>query len=138
LLHFAADQVRPQGLAAGGMAGIKLGAGARAVFFGAVDPTTAEVLTVSSSTQTIAGADPGRAKLSSFEQFPGKGRATGGVRCHAFLKGEDVLQLAWVGTDPLAVGADGSARTLPEGGAKRDASGTLLDSPLGSVGTPIA
>ena len=137
LLHFAADQVRPQGLAAGGMAGIKLSAGARAVFFGAVDPSTAEVLTVSSSTQTIAGADPGRAKLSSFEQFPGKGRATGGVRCHAFLKGEDVLQLAWVGTSPLAVGADGSARTLPPGGAKRDASGTPLDSPVGSVGTTI-
>ncbi len=137
LLHFGADQVRPQGLAAGGMAGIKLGAGARALFFGAVDATTAEVLTVSSSTQTIAGADPGRAKLSLFEQFPGKGRATGGVRCHAFLKGEDVLQLAWVGARPLAVGADGSARTLPEGGAKRDASGSLLDSPIGSVGTPI-
>lgn len=137
LLHFGADQVRPQGLAASGMAGIKLGAGARALFFGAVDASTAEVLTVSSSTQTIAGADPGRAKLSLFEQFPGKGRATGGVRCHAFLKGEDVLQLAWVGARPLAVGADGSARTLPAGGAKRDASGSLLDSPIGSVGTPI-
>lgn len=137
LLHFGADQVRPQGLAAGGMAGIKLGAGARAVFFGAVDPATAIVLTVSSSRQTIAGADPGRGKLSAFEQFPSKGRATGGVRCHAFLKGEDVLQLAWVGSAALAVGADGSARALPEGGAKRDASGTPLDSPIGSVGTPI-
>ena len=138
LLHFAADQVRPQGLAAGGMAGIKLSAGARAVFFGAVDSSTAEVLTVSSSSQTIAGADPGRGKLSVFEQFPAKGRATGGVRCHAFLRGEDVLQLAWVGPTPLAVGADGSARALPAGGAKRDASGIPLDSPLGSVGTPIS
>ena len=138
LLHFAADQVRPQGLAAGGMAGIKLSAGARAVFFGAVDSSTAEVLTVSSSSQTIAGADPGRGKLSVFEQFPAKGRATGGVRCHAFLRGEDVLQLAWVGPTPLAVGADGSARALPAGGAKRDASGIPLDSPIGSVGTPIS
>ncbi len=138
LLHFAADQVRPQGAAAAGMAGIKLGAAATVVHFGAVAAgTEAEVVTVSGSTQTIAGADPGRAKVSPFDQFPGKGRATGGVRCHAFLKGEDVLQLAWVGARPLAVGADGSSRVLPEGGARRDASGTVLDSPLGSVGTPI-
>ena len=137
LLHFAADQVRPQGLAAGGMAGIKLDGDAHAVFFGAVKPSTAVVVTVSSSTQTIAGTDPGRGKLSAFDQFPGKGRATSGVRCHAFLKGEDVLQLAWVGPSPVAVGADGSARSLPEGTAKRDASGTALDSPIGSIGTQI-
>ena len=30
-----------------------------------------------------------------------------------------------------------SKRTLPPGGAKRDASGAPLDSPIGSVGTPI-
>ena len=137
LLHFAADQVRPQGLSAGGMAGMKLGAGAKAVFFGAVDPASAAVVTVSGSSQTIAGTDPGRAKVSYFDQFPGKGRATGGVRCHAFLKGEDVLHLAWAGTNPTAVGADGSLRTLPESGAKRDASGTPLDSPIGTVGTTL-
>ena len=138
LLHFAAEQVRPQGLSAGGMAGMKLGVGARAVFFGAVDPASAAVVTVSGSSQAIAGADPGRAKVSLFDQFPGKGRATGGVRCHAFLKGEDVLHLAWAGTSPVAVGADGSLRTLPAPGAKRDASGTPLDSPIGSVGTTLA
>jgi len=93
LLHFGADQVRPQGLPAGGMAGIKLGAGARVLFFGVVDPASAEVVTVSGSSATIAGTDPGRAKVSSFAEFPGKGRATGGVRAHAFLKGEDALQL---------------------------------------------
>ncbi len=137
LLHFAADQVRPQGLSAGGMAGMKLGVGARAVFFGAIDPSTAEVVTVSGSSQTIAGTDAGRAKVSSFDQFPGKGRATGGVRCHALLKGEDVLHLAWAGANPAAVGADGSLRTLPEGGSKRDASGTPLDSPVGSIGSTL-
>lgn len=138
LLHFGATEVRPQAPPAAGMAGIKLSAGARSIFFGATDPAVAEVITVSASSQTIAGADPGRGKVSSFEQFPGKGRATGGVRCHAFLKGEDVLQLAWVGAAPLAVGADGSARTLPEGGSKRDASGTPLDSPVGSIGSRLA
>ncbi len=36
LLHFPASAVRPQGRAAGGMAGIRLSAGARVLFFGAV------------------------------------------------------------------------------------------------------
>ena len=138
LLHFGADQVRPQGLPAGGMAGMKLSAGARVVHFGVVDPSTAEVVTVSGSAQTIAGTDPGRAKVSAFAEFPGKGRATGGVRAHAFLKGEDALQLAWVGTGPLAVGADGSARTLPPGGAKRDGSGAPLDAVIGSIGARLS
>ena len=36
LLHFPASGVRPQGRSGGGMAGVKLGIGARVVFFGAV------------------------------------------------------------------------------------------------------
>jgi len=139
LLHFAASAVRPQGTSAGGMAGINLSAKATVLFFGAVDPGADNVVvTVSTSTTTIAGADPGRAKVSSFAEFPGKGRATGGVRAHAFLKGEDVLGTAWVGASPaLAVGTDGSVRALPEGGSKRDASGTPLDGVVGSVGSSV-
>ncbi len=57
------------------------------------------------------------------------------MRAHAFLKGEDRLALAWVGAAPaLAVGPDGSARTLPEGGAKRDGSGQPIDGVIGSIG----
>ena len=139
LLRFGAAQVRPQGPSAGGMAGINLGAKASVIFFGAVDPAAHVVVaTVSSSTSTIAGADPGRAKVSSLTEFPAKGRATGGVRAHSFLKGEDVLALAWAGTAPaLAVGADGSQRQLPESGAKRDASGTPVESPIGSIGVSL-
>jgi DNA gyrase subunit A len=136
LLHFSAAAVRPQGTSAGGMAGINLSAKATVIFFGAVDPgADVVVATISTSTTTIAGADPGRAKVSAFTEFPGKGRATGGVRAHAFLKGEDALALAWVGPNPaLAVGADGSQRQLPESGAKRDASGAQLDNVIGSIG----
>ncbi|HPM51356.1 MAG TPA: DNA topoisomerase IV subunit A, partial [Rhodoglobus sp.] len=126
LLHFAASAVRPQGPSAGGMAGINLSAKATVTYFGSVDPAADNVVvTLSTSVATIAGADPGRGKVSPLSEFPGKGRATGGVRAHSFLKGEDVLALAWVGAAPAnAVGTDGSIRTLPETGAKRDASGT--------------
>jgi DNA gyrase subunit A len=139
LLHFAAAQVRPQGVAAGGMAGINLAANATAIFFGTVDPgSDVAVVTVSTPLETLAGADPGRAKVSRFTEFPGKGRATGGVRAHTFLKGEGALAVAWVGPAPaLAVGTDGSLRTLPESGAKRDASGTPMDAVVGSVGRAL-
>jgi DNA gyrase subunit A len=140
LLHFAASAVRPQGRTAGGMAGINLGAKAEVIFFGSVDPAADPVVaTVSTSTATIAGTDPGRAKVSLLSEFPGKGRATGGVRAHSFLKGEDLLATGWAGPAPaLAVGTDGSVRPLPDAGAKRDASGTPLDGIVGSIGTSIA
>ena len=139
LLHFSAAVVRPQGRSAGGMAGINLGAKAEVVFFGSIDPAEANVVaTVSTSTATIAGTDPGRAKVSRLSEFPGKGRATGGVRAHAFLKGEDVLATCWAGPGPaIAVGTDGAVRSLPEVGAKRDASGVPVDAVIGSIGQSL-
>jgi DNA gyrase subunit A len=139
LLHFPASSVRPQGVSAAGMAGMNISAKASAIFFGALDPAgNVVVATVSGSSQVLPGTDPGRAKVSAIAEFPGKGRATGGVRAHSFLKGEDVLTLAWVGPAPAtAVGADGSARTLPDTGAKRDASGSVLDAVIGSIGTAL-
>jgi DNA gyrase subunit A len=136
LLHFAAAGVRPQGAPAGGMAGIKLGAKAEVIAFSVLLPSEdTVVVTVSGASGIIPGTDAGRAKVSSFAEFPSKGRATGGVRAHAFLKGEDRLTLAWVGAQPaLAVGPDGSARTLPETGAKRDGSGQPVDGVIGSIG----
>jgi DNA gyrase subunit A len=139
LLHFPASQVRPQGVAAGGMAGINVSAGAKALFFTSVDTSAPLVVaTISTPADTLPGADPGRAKVSAFGEFPGKGRSTGGVRAHAFLKGESALALAWVGPEPaLAVGTDGSLRTLPESGAKRDGSGTPMEGVVGSIGRAL-
>lgn len=136
LLRFNSDQVRPQGRTAGGMAGIKLSPAASVIFFTSVEAHDDSVVaTVSTSTTTIADVDPGRAKISALSEFPPKGRATGGVRAHAFLKGEDALSIAWAGVAPaLAVGSDGTTRNLPESGAKRDASGSLLDGVIGSIG----
>ena len=141
LLRFAASSVRPQGRAAGGMAGINLGAGARVIYFGAVsaeDAETAVVATIAASDATLPGADPGTAKVSDFAEFPAKGRATGGVRAQRFLKGENELVLAWAGPAPAhAVAPDGAARNLPEGGSRRDGSGTPLDTVVGSIGRRI-
>jgi DNA gyrase subunit A len=139
LLRFDASSVRPQGRSAGGMAGIRLTDGAQVITFDVVGPTAfdAVVVTVAGSGAAIAGTDAGSAKVSLFSEFPAKGRATGGVRAQRLLKGEDALTLAWVGSDPRAVGTDGATRTLPEAGAKRDASGVPLDGVIGAVGTGI-
>ena len=141
LLRFPASGVRPQGRSAGGMAGIKLSPDAHVVFFtslGADDAAVAVVTTIATGSQTLSGTDPGSAKVSEFSEYPSKGRATGGVRSHRFLKGEDTITLAWVGPSPArAVGPDGSPRTLPESGSKRDASGTTLDAVVGAIGTQI-
>ncbi|MCC6376041.1 MAG: DNA topoisomerase IV subunit A [Microbacteriaceae bacterium] len=136
LLRFPAETVRPQGRSASGMAGIRVSGQARAIFFASVSSLEElAVITISTNTDTIVGTDPGRAKVSRFSEFPAKGRGTGGVRCQAFLKGENALQLAWVGHYPaLASAADGSPRDLPEIGARRDASGTSLDTVVASVG----
>ena len=135
LLHFAATAVRPQGAPAGGMAGVNLSAKASVVFFGAVYGGDVVAVTISGAEGVLPGTDPGRIKVSRFDEFPGKGRATGGVRAHSFLKGEDRLTLAWVGSaNARAVGPDGAARQLPEATAKRDASGQPLDSVIGSIG----
>lgn len=138
LLRFEADAVRPQGRAAGGMAGIRLSPGAEVISFGAVSPgADTVVVTIAGSGQAIPGTDAGSAKVSAFDEFPPKGRATGGVRAQRFLKGEDSLTLAWVGTDPRALGADGSVRQLPPAGARRDASGQPLDAVIAAIGTAI-
>ncbi len=141
LLRFPASTVRPQGCPAGGMAGINLGGGAHVVHFtslAADDAPQSIVVTIATTTDTLLGTDPGSAKVSDFSEFPAKGRATGGVRAQRFLKGEDALHLAWVGPSPaLAVGPDGAARTLPDSGAKRDASGQPLEAVVGAIGTRI-
>lgn len=139
LLRFDASSVRPQGRSAGGMAGIRLTDGAQVIAFDVVGPSEfdAVVVTIAGSTSALPGTDAGSAKVSLFSEFPAKGRATGGVRAHRLLRGEDALTIAWVGTDPRAIGADGAVRALPAAGAKRDASGTALDGVIGAVGTGI-
>ena len=137
LLHFPAAAVRPQGRPAGGMAGIRLDAGASVVGFAVIPAGTADalVVTVAGSSSALPGTQAGTAKVTPLAAYPGKGRATGGVRSHRFLKGEDALILAWVGPAPArAVGSGGQAIALPTVDHRRDMSGTPLPAPVHAVG----
>jgi DNA gyrase subunit A len=139
MLRFPAAGVRPQGRPAGGMAGIRLSSGARVVWFGAVDPAYYSlVVTIAGSSHTLPGTQLGAAKVADYADFPAKGRATGGVRAHRFLKGEDVLLLGWAGPAPAcATGPTGKPVPLPTDIARRDGSGERLRSAVAAVGGPI-
>jgi DNA gyrase subunit A len=76
--------------------------------------------------------------VTPFGEYPRKGRATGGVRCHRFLKGEDALILAWAGAAPArAAAASGSPVDLPEATGRRDGSGTPPAQPIVAVAGPV-
>ncbi len=138
LLHFGADAVRPQGRSGGGIAGIKLAANARVVYFGAFDPAEAVVVTVSGASTALPGTDAGSVKVTAFSEFPGKGRATGGVRCHRFLKGEDALVFAWAGPGAARAAADSGAPVeLPAEFGRRDGSGTSGSAPIAACAGPV-
>ncbi|MFF5801430.1 DNA gyrase/topoisomerase IV subunit A [Streptomyces albogriseolus] len=139
LLRYPASVVRPQGRPAGGMTGIKLGEGAKVISFTAVDPAAdAVVFTVAGSRGTLDDSVQTTAKLTPFDQYPRKGRATGGVRCQRFLKGEDCLSLAWAGPIPArAAQKNGTAVDLPQMDPRRDGSGVSLAKTVAVVAGPV-
>jgi len=140
LLRFGAAAVRPQGRSAAGMAGIRLAPRASVVWFGAVDPAAtlpAEpvVVTVAGSAGALPGTSAVTVKVTPYAEYPPKGRATGGVRCHRFLKGEDVLVLAWAGPGPArGATAAGTPVDLPPPDGRRDGSGVRVRHPLAALG----
>ncbi|OLT38965.1 DNA topoisomerase IV [Serinicoccus sp. CNJ-927] len=136
LLRFSSSLVRSQGRSGGGIAGIKLGAGAVVVGFAAVD-TSAEnvVVTVAGTSGSLPGTQTGSVKVTDLWAYPTKGRATGGVRCHRLLRGEDALVLGWAGAaPPRAASGNGVAVELPETNDKRDGSGMPAAAPIAAVG----
>lgn len=140
LLHFTAGAVRPQGRNGGGMAGIKLGAGVKVTYFGALDLSRDNiVVTVSGSSSALPGTEAGAVKVTPFSEYPGKGRATQGVRCHRFLKGEDSLVLGFAGAAPVhASAASGAPVDLPAADGRRDGSGTPAQQPIAAVAAALA
>lgn len=132
LLTFDASKVRPQGRTGGGMAGVKLADDDSVIAFG-VTPAgdTAQVVTISDGAEASA-------KVTPLIEFPQKGRATGGVRAHRFLTGENELALAWVGVGPAkAVTPAGVARTLPTEFGARDGSGVPLTQTVAAIGPAL-
>ena len=140
LLHYAADNVRPQGRSGGGIAGVRVTSGEKALWFGVLAPEgDAVVVTASGSSTALPGTEPGSVKVTPFTEYPTKGRGTGGVRCHRFLRGEDALVFAWAGTAPArAAAASGAPIDLPEATGRRDGSGTPGSQPIAAVAGPVA
>jgi DNA gyrase subunit A len=142
LLHFGAGTVRPQGRSGGGIAGIRVSTGERVMWFGVLsgNPSGGDrvVVTASGSSTALPGTEPGAVKVTPFAEYPGKGRATGGVRCHRFLKGEDTLVTAWAGDAPArAAAASGAPVDLPDATGRRDGSGTPGSQPIAAVAGPV-
>lgn len=133
LLLFGANQVRPQGLPASGMLGMKLD-GARAIKFAAV---AAEMFLVTAANSSLAlgATDAGSAKMTPVSAYPTKGRGTMGVRCQRFLRGEDQLYFAgFCGAE--ATWFDGADIEIPalDADPRRDASGKPIATYLAAVG----
>jgi len=149
LLRFPASSVRPQGRAAGGMAGVRMAPRASVIWFGAVRPSPQRadsdgagsepvVVTVAGAAGALPGATAATVKVTPFAEYPPKGRGTGGVRCHRFLKGEDVLVLAWAGPGPARGATEaGTPVDLPAPVGRRDGSGDRVLQPLAAVGGTV-
>jgi DNA gyrase subunit A len=127
LLRFPASVVATKGLAAGPMAGVRLGADARVV--------AAAVLPGGIEADVITVTDTNAIKRSRLSEYPAKGRGTGGVRCMTFRKGENEISLAVVAPVPaVALSAAGTPVTLPSEHTRRDASGTPGDDAIAGFG----
>ena len=102
LLRFPASVVRPQGRLAGGMAGVRLAAGATVIWFGAVDP---------------AGGSSGNGSVDGRAALHGSGGAGGGAEA-----GEPVVVTvagsagALPGTGPAASRSAPTRSSRPRGG----------------------
>ena len=92
--------------------------------------------TASGRSDALPGTGGISVKVTPFAEYPPKGRATGGVRCHRFLKGEDTLVMAWAGREPiLGTTESGIAIDVSDMRGKRDGSGIQMTRPLAHVGT---
>lgn len=119
VLAFKGESVRAQGATSGGgVAGFKLAEGCKAMVFSVVmedEVDDAVVITHSGDT----------GKMSKFNLFSLKGRATGGMRAQRYTKADtgDKLAYAFIGTNPTLLNAEGNTIELPALDPRRDGSG---------------
>ena len=96
------------------------------------------VVTASGTSDALPGTQAGAIKVTPYAEYPAKGRGTGGVRAHRFLKGEDTLVLAWAGALPArASSSNGVAVELPVADGRRDGSGTPAPMVVAAIGAPV-
>ncbi len=136
LLRFPLDSLRAQGRAGSGVAGVRLSA-AHVVYVGTVRSSADNlVATVAGSGHALPGTEAGSVKLTLLTDYPVQGRATGGVRCHRFLRGEDVLVNAFAGPSPVrAAASSGAPVDVPGELGRRDGSGTPVAQPIAAFGS---
>ena len=137
LLRFDATGVRPQGRAAGGMAGVRLATGAHVVFFGAVAARRRRSrrhdrgLVGGAARNRCRDGESGRSTPSSRRRA---GRPAGCAATDSFAAKTPCL-LGWVGPPPAkATASSGVAIELPAANGRRDGSGTPLPAPVLAVG----
>jgi DNA gyrase subunit A len=119
VLAFKGEACRPQGATSGGgIAGFKLAEGCKAMVFSVVmDDEMDDAVVITHSGDT--------GKMSKFNLFSLKGRATGGIRSQRMTLSDqsEKLAYAFVGTNPTLVNAEGNAIELPALDPRRDGSG---------------
>ena len=138
LLRFSASDVRAQGRSGGGVQGMRLSPGARLLACAPVPSAAgsqAVVVTVAGSRGALPGTEGASVKVTALQAFPGKGRATAGVRCHKFRADEDALTAAWAGLAPArAVSIAGAPVRLPAPDERRDGTGSPVPAPIAAIG----
>ena len=115
-------------------------AGARVVFFGAVDPGGRRRRGRRSPARPprCPAPRPARSRSRRTPSTPPRAAATGGVRCHRFLRGEDTL-LARLGRGRARRGPPpppASRWTCPTPTGRRDGSGAPASQPIAAVSGP--
>ena len=102
------------------------------------EAAAAVVVTVAGRSGALPGTGGGSVKVTPFAEYPPKGRATGGVRCQRFLKGEDGLVQAWIGPSPvIGVTESGIVVDLSGMTGRRDGSGNPITRQLAHLGHPF-
>jgi DNA gyrase subunit A len=102
------------------------------------EAAAAVVVTVAGRSGALPGTGGGSVKVTPFAEYPPKSRATGGVRCQRFLKGEDGLIQAWLGPVPvIGVTESGVVVDLSGMTGKRDGSGNAITRQLARLGHPF-
>lgn len=130
LLHFPAASVRAQGRTGGGVAGMKVSSDSEVVAFNVVSATAVEPVVITYTGTTV--------KMTPFAAYPGKGRGTGGVRSHKFLKGEEKLESAGVYSNPALSDSKFDSIALPTMDSRRDGSGIKVEQPLENIGFVVS